>query len=280
MKARYTTTTSACDLNLEGYDKGTNIQRFLASSRINQGRVLYIGDSDTDINGMRVVRYGGAPANASSNLKDFINRDGIYLTRFISPHEGLDGFDQLYAWYAEGLELVITDVDGVIYERDVTKPEQKGRFRKEKIEGCLGPKSKRPPITICTGRGVKVAKGIIADYGFTKESIPERYHDSWPKLLFENGTILVDPITGKVESLMRAEESESIRKIKIGIEDAIKELQPVYGDEATIDEKDTMVTVRIPKPIRKTQTAIDFTAIVYGIMVRTSEKFGIELTRD
>lgn len=79
---------------------------------------------------------------------------------------------------------------------------------------------------------------------------------------------------------MRKEESESIRRIKRGIKDAITELQPVYGDEATIDEKDTMVTVRIPKPIRKTRTAIDFTAIVYGIMVRASEKLGIELTRN
>lgn len=275
MEMELDVTRTACDLRFPGWNKGTNIKRFLESNKINPNKVIYMGDSNSDTEGMIVVKYAACPANATIKVKECVKGK----SGFISKLSGINGAIDIFENYLKNLKLkiVITDIDGVIYEGGITKKQEIESFRKNYVEKCKGHESEKPPITFCTGRSYNDSKYIIKNYGFTSKHIPTKYHNIWPKLLIENGTIQYNPITKEITNLMGNKNEKLLIRIEKRIKPQLIKLEKELKEKIEMERKITMISIIIPNKFRGTNKADIFAKKVKEILKKIYKIEGIML---
>ncbi len=118
-----------CDIVSPEVTKNNMVKRVCASYGMPLEKIVYIGDSISDIGGMELAEYCACPQNASADVKEYVTANNGYIAK----KKTTLGCLEIFSKFVKPLNLfaIISDVDGCLYIR-----EEEDSYEKKDGKGC------------------------------------------------------------------------------------------------------------------------------------------------
>ncbi|MFH1637433.1 MAG: HAD hydrolase family protein [Candidatus Woesearchaeota archaeon] len=280
VKLRFYSPEQACDIVGGCTTKGEMAEFVCRSYGIPIEKTLYIGDSTADIALMEKTGFCGCPSNAQDDVKKYVRKRKGFVSKKDRTEACLRAFKK---YEEEGLFAIISDVDGCLRSRGITTDEQLAQISSY-VKNSKGFYTSHPPLTICTGRSYEQSvEEIIKPMGFTAANIAEEYLETWPPLMFENGSVLYHVHSGTVENVIQRkfpDYLQCINHIKRRFDERKHELDCLIDKEGlVIPFKRNMFTIDVPLGLRGTGKGKEFQEKVFEIVNRICDNVGIEIKK-
>lgn len=214
MKIRYVSGPQSLDIKPSGMSRHMGVEFAMGElMELNAllGRIVYADDM---LLSMIPFYEQGAflmcPVNAQEEVKKLVKESGGFVSQKRSAEAVAEFLTKVYPKWRNKHGLVHSiyfDKDGVIWEAERLK--ENLPFLKiiaEYIKNCEGPYTAHPPISIATGASRESTMKVLEYIQLNKRNIPAKFHRekppfAWPPVIFEEGCLAFDPVTGKTTDL-------------------------------------------------------------------------------
>lgn len=210
MKIRYISGPQSLDIKLEGISRKMGVEfvmEKLMGLDVAARRIVYADDM---LLSMVPFYEQGAllmcPSNAREEAKKIVRESGGFVSEKRSTEAVVEFLTQIYpSEYRDKhrfIHSIYFDKDGVVWEAE--RLEQNLPFFKiiaDYIKNCEGPYTAHPPISIATGASRASVSRVLDYIQLNRENIPVKFHREniplvWPPVIFEEGCLALDPVTG------------------------------------------------------------------------------------
>lgn len=283
--------TDAVDASL--FTKRDAVLRYIENESLDPGCIGAIGDSENDLPFLEIDGLGlvGAPANAQEHVKERVRR---LPNSIVMSAEVLDGFVQFFDLaLSRGIRHIVTDRDGVLIwkagaRRDIA--------RLQRLLLQPDPPA-RPSISVLTGASVEQNIRFMREYALQEKTLCSNWLLEHPEIIWaENGSILIDVLTGKPRMVFPHGHTDEIRVLhgpfaanvlrRVAAEvlaDFDLEYTRDPADQAGrvyVPQKETMLTLNIPHAtateadFRRTPVADRLRSRMLAVMTEAAEAHG------